>query len=427
MNNKGYGRKGWEFLIYCILAFYVATAFKDSMNVAVMTFEEKMGWDRTYLLSLASIGAYVTCAVTYVLGLLNAAGKLSARVIALGTGLLYAVTISLWGVIPSLSLFTFNYVIMTIGYTIWTQFANNTMIANWFPKKNGAVIGIATIGFPLAAATNSLLFSKLSEVVSFSNIYFIFGVTTLVLTIYGFIRFKDNPEESGFYPDNDKSMTKESVEEIHKREAEIAKNSPWTPKRMLKLKETWIIGICSGLMILVASGSMGQMVPRFMSGGMELQLAVRMMTIVGASAMVGSWLIGKLDYKFGVKKIFVITIALLAVACGVYAINSLPAMMAGAIIIGVALGGATNFIVSLVAHYWGRNNFKKAYGTIFTIATLVGSSGAILVANLSKAMSYTVAYLVIAVIIAISFFPALSLKEGFVETNEKKFAKEDKK
>lgn len=423
--KKGYGKKGWAFIIYCILAFYVTTAFKDTMNVAVLNFEQNYGWDRTLLFSLASIGAYVTCAVTYILGILNASGKVKARHIALITGLIYAVTIGLWGKISDLNMFIVNYIIMTIGYTTWAQFANNTILANWFPKKSGAVMGIVTIGFPLAAATNSLLFQKLSQSLSFENIYILFGILTLAVCLYGFFSFKDNPEESGFYPDNDETMTIESLEELKRREAEVAKNSPWTPKRMLMIKETWFIGISSGLILLISSGSMGQMVVRFMTGGIPIQTAVKLMTLVGGSAIVGSWLIGVFDYKFGVKKAYMGTILLLIIACLLYSIDNFYTMALGAMIIGIGLGGATNFIVSMASHYWGRHNFKKAYGTLFTVTTLIGSAGAILVANLAATTGYRTAYLLLAGLNVAAFILASLIKEGFVARYEAKFAEED--
>lgn len=416
--ETGFGGKGWALIIYCIAAFYVATAFKDTMNIAVYSFQEMYGWNQTLLLSLASIGAYVACAVIYAAGILNANGKAKARTIALIMGLIYAATISLWGVLPNISGFIFNYIIMTIGYTVWTQFANSTICANWFPRKSGAVMGWATIGFPLAAATNALLFSRLQAVMSFKNIYFVFGGITLVVCLIGYFAFKDYPEEMGCYPDNDRSMTREEAEALLKKEHEEAEKSIWTVKKMLTIKETWLIGFSAGVMILVASGSMGQMVVRFMAGGMPIELAIKMMTIVGISAMIGSWAIGKLDYKFGVKKAFVGSQAILAVACLLYSFNSTPLMVTGSIVIGIGLGGATNFVVSLVSHYWGRRNFRKAYGTVLTFATLVGSAGAMVVANLAAAFNYTVAYLVITVLTVLALAAALPLKDGFVEKYE---------
>lgn len=420
MNKKetGFGKKGWALIIYCMLAFYVATAFKDSMNVAVYTFQEKYGWNQTLLLSLASIGAYVTCIAIYVLGIFNASGKLKLRKIILVTGIGYAITISLWGVIPNLSVFIINYIIMTVGYTVWTQYANNAVCANWFPKKSGAVVGWTTIGFPLAAATNSLLYATLIKYIKFEQVYFLYGILTVLICLWGYFGFRDYPEELGQYPDNDTTMTKQAVDDFWREQEEISKNSIWTTKKMLVIKETWLIGISTGVMILIASGSMGQMVVRFMTGGMEMDLAIKMMTIVGVCSMIGSWAIGKLDYRFGVKKAFIGTLAILIAACLLYSVSSTATMVAGAAIIGVGLGGSSNFIVSLTSRYWGRRNFKKAYGTILTVATVIGSSGALVVANLAAAFSYTTAYRVMAVFTIAALLFAIPLKEGFVERYE---------
>lgn len=418
MKTNGFGKKGWLLIIYCLIAYYVATAFKDSMSIAVFKFVDEYGWNQTFLLSLASIGQYVACIVCYIGGLLSASGKLKARHMGLFMGLLYAITIGLWGLIPNLTVFTINYIIMTVGYFMWTQFANSTICANWFPKKSGAVMGWTTIGFPLAAATSAMLFNGLNQVMSFKNVYILFGVITFIVTVWGFFGFTDYPEESGFYPDNDTSMGRKEIEEFAKKQAEIEAKSIWTAKKMLKVKETWIIGISAGVLFLVASGSMGQMIVRFISGGMELELAIQIMGVVGFSSIIGSWYIGKLDTKYGTKEAFIGTLLTVAAACISYSISSVPTMIIGAIFIGIGLGGASNFNVSLVSYYWGRNNFKKAYGTILTIISVVGGSGALFVAVTAAKYSYTVTYIIMTVLLLISVFLVAFLKEGCIEKYE---------
>ena len=172
---------------------------------------------------------------------------------------------------------------------------------------------------------------------------------------------------------------------------------------------------------MIASGSMGQMVVRFISGGMELEQAVQMMTIVGLCAMVGSWAFGKFDYRFGVKKALLFALGLMTVACGLYSVNTVPTMVSGAIIIGVGLGGSSNFVVSCTSHYWKRQNFKKAYGTILTITTVIGSAGALVVANLANIFNYSVAYYILLAFSVISFICILGVHEGFVERYEEAY------
>jgi MFS family permease len=420
MKETGFGKKGWMLIVYCFVTFYVCTAFKDTMNVAVLAFQEQYGWNQTALLSLASIGAYVTCIAIYILGVLNASGKLKLRKIILITGVIYAITIALWGVIPSFGIFVANYIVMTIGYTVWSQHANNAMCGNWFPKKSGAVLGWSTIGFPLAAATNAILFHTLMKYMEFKQIYFAFGAVSLLVCLWGYFCFRDYPEEMGCYPDNDTSMTPEKVQEFLRMEKEYGLDSIWGTKQMLAIKETWFICIANGVMILIASGSMGQMVIRFMNGGMPIERAIQMMTIVGACAMAGSWAFGKFDYKVGVKKAVLVAMALLAVACALYSINTVATMTTGAIFIGIGLGAATNFVVSCTSHYWGRKNFKKAYGPILTVTTLIGSAGAIAVANLAAIFNYSIAYFILSVLSVIGFVCMLLVKESFVEEYEEK-------
>jgi hypothetical protein len=74
------------------------------------------------------------------------------------------------------------------------------------------------------------------------------------------------------------------------------------------------------------------MVVRFVSGGMELEMAIKMMTVVGIFSMVGSWASVRFDYRAGVEKAVLLGIVMMFAACGLYSINSFAPMVVGGLL-----------------------------------------------------------------------------------------------
>ena len=426
MKKLSIGAKGWAMVIFGILCVYVSTAYKDSMNVAVYTFVER-GWDQTHLLSLNSYGALASAVFTFIAGIYIHKGKLNVRRLMIISGLIFVVTTALWGVIPSQGLFTLNFLIQNIGWGIWMYQAVFTIIANWYPRKVGYVMGLVTIGFALAAAFGSTVFSKLNAAVGFAPTYFIFAAFGLAVVLYGYFAFSEYPEETGYYPDNDKSFSREELDaEIAAMKAAEAA-SPWTLKRVLKNPQMWCISVAIGALVMVASGSMGQMVVRFITGGIPMETAITLMIVVGLFNGIGSYIFGIIDTLTNVNIALKICLVFMICACILFSIDSFVPMVIGASMIGAALGAASNFAPSIVNYYWGRQNFNKIYSTTLVIEEVIGAFGAVSVANLAAAQSYSFAFKIMACVVVVAFVWFMTLKPGFVEKSEARFAEEDGK
>ena len=173
---------------------------------------------------------------------------------------------------------------------------------------------------------------------------------------------------------------------------------------------------------------MAQMIPWLVSSsGFEINQAVTVMVASSLFACGGSYLCGILDTKLGVKKAVIITYIVAIVACvlGLFKQNMVTAIIMSAVI-GMVLGGASNYVMSGTMTYWGRASFSKAYGTMITLNTLIGSAGAALVAVIAGASSYQVAFGVMGGLAIICIILILFIKDGFVEKKEAKWAAESK-
>lgn len=423
--RSNFGARGWFLVIYMCLTFFFTSLVTSSLNVSVFAFEAMRGWSQTLILSLNTIGGWVGVIGLAVAGVLMSKGKLKMRSLILASAIILAVAVALWGYVKNLAVYITLYMIYQIAYVLWAQMANQTICNNWFPRKKGLVIGWATFGFPLGAGVGVAIFAAMMGGLGLEKVYLVLGVICGVVGIIGYTFFREYPEQLGCYPDNDKSMTREQAERELAEGRALTEKSPWTTKRMLKTKETWLISLSCAYMLMFASGSILQVVPRLVAIGYTPDAATGKLTFAALCAVPGSYLCGLLDQKVGTKKALIITDILSAVACVLYTIPNDAAIWVALVMIGIALGGSSNYIMSITGTYWGRYHFQKAFGTTLAINQFVGQGGSMLVAVLANAYTYSVAYYVMAILGIIAAVIILPVKDNFTAKYEAQFAIED--
>ena len=101
----------------------------------------------------------------------------------------------------------------------------------------------------------------------------------------------------------------------------------------------------------------------------------------------------------------------------------------GLFLIGSIVGGAANFSASLCVTYWGRYNFKRAYGLIQPIIQIIGAFASAFMATLANHFGgYNASYIGLVIAMAVGFIGFNTVKDGsFVQRREKEFAEEDAK
>ncbi|MCI8993564.1 MAG: MFS transporter [Eubacterium sp.] len=250
----------------------------------------------------------------------------------------------LWLLIFSLAVFFSN-----VGSTLII----GVLIGQWFPKRKGTVMGIATLAFPIAGGSLLSVFAMRY----FSNgalaAYTPFLIIGIVGIIIALIFIKDYPEQCGAYRDNDKNMTMEKDREIMEMEIIAKKNSVWTLKNTFMCRDFWFMIIPLGILLATSVGAMTQIInilniyPDFYAK--YGTLATAMITVI---ACAGSCFIGLIDTRLGTKKAVIIS-CIFAIVSGVLGfIQTQPTLITGFMLLCVFEGAASNFAVSISAQYW---------------------------------------------------------------------------
>lgn len=409
MSKNNFGTKGWIFVIYSLMTFFMTTATGDSIkNIALRAQAGMFGWDYTSLISLTTVFGWLTIFLMFFFRKLLQ--KCSPKTVAMALGLIYA---ALCFVYPNINA-QWQWIIvmcaLTVIATALPQQVHAVIAANWFPRKKGLIIGWTTMGLPLGSGLGVAIYGALSGHVGMNGTYYIYGALMLVTVVICAIFVTDFPEQCGCFPDNDTSMTREDADRLLQEGIEMSKKSVWTPKVLLTTKEVWLIGVSCGIMLLFSGGFMSQMVPRMIAIGYADQ-AIMFMTIAALIGGVGSYVVGFIDSKIGPKKTCIVVHGVAIVACVLNSIPNTACVLISLVFIGTVLGGAANCLMSLTATMWGRYAFTNVHGILLPINQVVGSCGTVIVAQVAARWSYTGSNIIVGLLALVGILLILPVQE----------------
>lgn len=194
------------------------------------------------------------------------------------------------------------------------------------------------------------------------------AVGAIVLGVLGFLFIRNTPQECGMYPDN---VSKEVYEREYFHSGGEDDSGGWTVKKLLRTKELWLCALIIGINQLVTTGVMSQLVVRNVGIGFSQEKAVGLMTVCALIGIAGSYLFGAIDQKFGVKRAILIFLAWYCVALAINCTDTVAGVYLSVAMIGIAVGAAANFIVSLPASVFGRHGFTMVNSVFFPLMQIV--------------------------------------------------------
>lgn len=370
MNKKNslvdFGKAGWGVIIFCMAMFYFFVGFcTDGNNVSAPAAAAHLGVDAGTILVRNSYAGLI--GVVFYIVMSQLARKIGAKKVAAICLIIAGISFYFIGNPPSLLGYTIAYTFL-IGSSMSSGYvAGGALVAKWFPKKKGLVMGYTTAGLNIASATWVLLMTKLSGVMTFEKAVIIPCIAVVILGLVGLFFIKDTPQEAGQNPDN-VSAEVYAKEYDTKNEAE---DDRWTTGQLLRMKEVWTVGLATGILQLCSTGVMSQLVSRNIELGVDANKAVLMMTVIALVGIFGSWFIGVLDDKFGTKRTMMVFCLWYALAVFANVLGTTWSMYLAVIMIGFSIGGSANFMSSFPASVFGRQGFEKMNSVVFPIQAIM--------------------------------------------------------
>lgn len=418
--NVNFGFRGWMLVLFQAIAFVTFMVSSNwPLNMLTEVLPDVYG-------SAASLSPLYTAGmmvgIIFQLILNPRIGKIkSVKKMVLLFGV---ITLAAWvGVmaIPGGIPWLVTYFIVCVFSTMYACFSVGILIGQWFPRRKGTVMGIATLAFPIAngllGAFANLIFRKgYPDVFSAFLPFFILGLVGLLI---GVLFITDYPEQCGAYRDNDKSITPEVAKAMMDREIQDKKTSVWKLGPTLKSCDFWFVTIPMGALLMCSVGLMTQ-TAAIIGAYPELHFE-GVMAMIMVVACLGSWLLGLLDTRFGTKRAIAIAVVIMLLAGIFGAVGTTLCTIIALVLLAVFMGAGSNFTVSASAQYWRREDFPSVFAVVNPIANILQCIGPFMVVFSMDFVGAEMPFLLTAIIAAICLVLILCFKPSRVKAQDDKY------
>ena len=421
-----FGSKGWILIAYQFIAYLTYVAFTNwPMNALADMYGGGEKVSTLYTVAMV-LGVIIQLILSRNIGKVKSIKRLGiilgmiSMAFALGVMLVPPFMTALWQVV---------YFGECVFVVIWCTFVLGILIGQWFPRRKGTVMGIVTIAFPLGNALLAPFAQTVFATMATTHIpnvaggflpFFILGCVGILL---GGVFLKDYPEQVGAFRDNDRSLTPEAANAMMEEEIENKKNTVWTFGNTFKVGGFWLVTLPLGFMLMGAIGIMTQTTSIIgMYGfGPDSQQFGMIMLLIAVVAIIGSFVMGLLDTRFGTKRAIFISVIAMALS-GVFGmLNSFNTTVVALIFLAIFMGASSNFTVSAAVQYWRREDFPSVFARVNPIANILAAIGPMVVAILLFGSGLTVTFAFILVLGVISIVLVLLFKPSSVKAVDDKY------
>lgn len=366
------------------------------MNIFYTYLPELRGWTQTQIALGQTLGSFVAIPANFLLA--TAVMKFDPKKITSACIIVSGLSVLVMAKTASLTVFTVAFIICIQG-SKGMVLGGIACCSNWFIAARGRVLGIVTMGSPLASALFANVMTRATIATGdFSKVFFIWGIVVIVLGVISYPMLPSTPDEYGLSPDN----KERTAEELAAAAAAEKEQGGWSLKRLFTTPETWMLGIGWGCLFTIMTGFMTIFIPRMLELGVPITTAANFMTVSSLGGIVLSYLWGIVDDKWGANK------ASIGLAIG-YTIMSLAMLAASGgnriliyiAVLGVAsaAGGLPSLQPSSIAYVYGRKDFMPNMRWVMIIAALISAPASYIFAWIKDTTgSYNAVYIVCSIV-----------------------------
>ena len=347
-----------------------------SFGVFIKPMTEELGWSRTQISLGATINLICYALASPIVGkMLDTWGVrltvlIGAVIVGSGFCAMYFIN-SLW------MFYLLFGVVAALGVNMVGRIAQATIVANWFIKKRGLMMGVTALSIGIGTTVMAPAANAVLNSIGWQSAFFFLGGLFFVfifLPVAFFVKGKGRPEDRGFGPDG---MSAEATH-LKDRSATAVKNiadDGWTASEALRTKTLWGIFIAMGLSYMADYIVLFHGIPCFQDRGLSSGIAASILATATFVSCVGrlgfGWLADRLDMRICMALMFGFQIIAspLLIAGG----SNTTLLYIFAALWGIGYGALATLMPAISSQYYGRMQFGTIYGFV-TMATVIGGA-----------------------------------------------------
>jgi MFS family permease len=361
---------GWRIVAVAFVCHFFATGFIFySYGVFFKPLQNLFGWSR---LAVGG-GLYVISLMTAIYSPLAArmmerkgirwTMALGACFLSAGFSALHFIR-SLWQYYAVLGL------LVALGGVCVGALPCNTVVANWFERRRGKALGIATMGLSLSGLVLVPTVTALVHRIGLRDTYFVLSMMILAVVIPPVLLVIVNrPEDLGLAPDGETRVPEEAADvplmvPAATEGAYLARPDYLrSPTAVLRERVFWLVVFSFALVQMALGAILIHMIPHFTDVGLSPSRSALALSIAAGTGVGGKFVFGYLTDHLSKKAAALLSYATQIAGTLLLLGAQTPAVVytfAG--LFGFGMGGVVPLQASITAEIFGRRSFGSVSG-----------------------------------------------------------------
>lgn len=424
---------GWYIVAIAFLAnfmavgtgFYAFNAFLEPLCAA-------HGWTRTQVNMALMLGTPFGLLGQFFFGTLVM--RMGVKRLMITGSLISGTAFMLLFQVSSLWLFYVLYILLYVGNGAYGGIVASSAVSNWFVRKRGQALGIATAGMSLSGALLPFGAMIMITRMGMGTTAILIGAAVLTVAPLCRLVIVNWPEDRGLQPDG---ASEPPAGEEPKLPGNLAMGittsglpvepscpisdgpTAWPFSRLVKTSAFWKVGLAYAMAMIGVVGVMSQLKPRFVEVGFSDTTAMLLMAATALAGTIGKYVWGALCDFIAAPKMASTIMAINSI--GLFSalfVHSPAATFLFICLFGFAMGGVMSTYPIIVADLFGRKAFASVFRfmAVFLMIQMLGFG--IAGVSFDRFGSYTPAYILFVVLDVIAALLVFSVKRPQAACND---------
>jgi len=345
---------GWWIVAVAFLAHLAAAAHQSStLSVFLKPMGQEFGVSRTGFSALRSAEGLLTSLIATLAGPL--VDRYGARFFIVAGALIAGSGYVGLGLAPNEWLFFLIRLLpVSVGTAIMAQNVTNVAISNWFIRRRGRAVAIASIGGSFVKTIIAPLSTFLMLTVGWRGAWMVFGGATWILVVLpAAFLMRRRPEDVGLRPDGATDAAPGRLS--REQRAALVADVRWTAREALRTQALWMVIFTYGIATIGITGLNLHLFPYLTDLGLPEATAALLLSCMALAQLSASlfwgFLVERVDIRHAMAAKFLIQALGLLLALLVRD----PWLLAASLFLyGFGLGGSFVLWEVVWANFYGR-------------------------------------------------------------------------
>ena len=353
--------RGWPIAGVAFLSSGLAIGMAQyAFGSFVEPLEKEFGWSRTQINLSLTLGLTTGFLSPFVGRWMDRFGARPVMVVSL---LFLAAGFLLRAVMTDLWQFYLFSLLLFAGFPGATVMPGGRLIAIWFARTRGRMMGIVTAGNNFGGLTMVPLAAFMIATAGWRWGYAVFGFILIAIAISAWFLIRDRPEDVA--RESNKRWAPAGMD----ARAAAAAAAGYTVREVLRMKTFYFISIGLTAAMFTYSAVLTQLIPHMEAEGFSKGEAAAGISIVAAFGIASKLVFGRLSETITARWATVISLAIQAVGLALFIVaDGSNLAWVAVVVFGMGFGGLGALIPLTVAEAFG----VKHFGSILGLISMVG-------------------------------------------------------